>query len=75
MQKGRVTISTDENYVEGTKKIAALWGADAIRDCDGTHLPKNALEIGTRCTTPNSWCVATMRGQTSTRTNCRACCL
>lgn len=26
MQKGRVTISTDENYVEGTKKIAALWG-------------------------------------------------
>lgn len=32
MQKGRVTISTDENYVEGTKKIAALWGADAIRD-------------------------------------------
>lgn len=45
MQKGRVTISTDENYVEGTKKIAALWGADAIRDCDGTHLPKNALEI------------------------------
>lgn len=45
MQKGRVTIPTDENYVEGTKKIAALWGADAIRDCDGTHLPKNALEI------------------------------
>ena len=45
MQKGRVTIPTDENYVEGTKKIAELWGADAVRDCDGTHLPKNALEI------------------------------
>ena len=45
MQKGRVTIPTDENYVEGTKKIADLWGADAVRDCDGTHLPKNALEI------------------------------
>ena len=44
-KKGRVTIPTDENYVEGTKKIAALWGADAVRDCDGTHLPKNALEI------------------------------
>lgn len=43
--KGRVTIPTDENYVEGTKKIAELWGADAVRDCDGTHLPKNALEI------------------------------
>ena len=43
--KGRVTIPTDENYVEGTKEIADLWGADAVRDCDGTHLPKNALEI------------------------------
>ena len=45
MSKGRVTIPTDENYVEGTKKIAALWGADAVRDCDGTHLPKNAKEL------------------------------
>lgn len=26
MRKGRVTIPTDENYVEGTKKIAELWG-------------------------------------------------
>ena len=42
MRKGRVTIPTDENYVEGTLKIADLWGADAVRDCDGTHLPKNA---------------------------------
>ena len=45
MRKGRVTIPTDANYVEGTKKIADLWGADAVRDCDGTTLPKNALEI------------------------------
>ena len=45
MRKGRVTIPTDEHYVEGTKEIADLWGADAVRDCDGTHLPKNALEI------------------------------
>ena len=45
MKKGRVTIPTDENYVEGTKIIAEKWGADAVRDCDGTHLPKNALEI------------------------------
>ena len=45
MNKGRVTIPTDENYVDGTKEIAALWGADAVRDCDGTKLPKNALEI------------------------------
>ncbi len=45
MRKGRVTIPTDENYVEGTRKIAELWGADAVRDCDGTHLPKNAKEL------------------------------
>ena len=45
MSKGRVTIPTDENFVEGTKKVAELWGADAVRDCDGTHLPKNALDI------------------------------
>ena len=45
MRKGRVTIPTDENYVEGTLKIADLWGADAVRDCDGTHLPNNAKEL------------------------------
>lgn len=46
MKKGRVTIPTDENFVEGTKKIAELWGADAVRDCDGTKLPKNAGQFG-----------------------------
>ena len=45
MSKGRITIPTDESFVEGTKEIAALWGADAVRDCDGTKLPENALEI------------------------------
>ncbi len=45
MKKGRVTIPTDESFVEGTKKIAELWGADAVRDCDGTVLPKNASEL------------------------------
>lgn len=43
--KGRVTIPTDESFVEGTKKIAAFWGADAVRDCDGTVLPKNVAEL------------------------------
>ena len=45
MRKGRVTIPTDESFVEGTKKIAELWGADAVRDCDGTVLSQNAREI------------------------------
>lgn len=44
--KGRVTIPTDESFVEGTRVIAKKWGADAVRDCDGTRLPKNAKEFG-----------------------------
>ena len=43
---GRVTIPTDESFVEGTKEIMAKWGADAVRDCDGTRLPANAKELG-----------------------------
>ena len=45
MKKGRITIPTDESFVEGTKAIAALWGADAVRDCDGTELPKNVKKL------------------------------
>lgn len=45
MKKGRVTIPTDKNFIDGTKKYAELWGADAVRDCDGTELPENAREL------------------------------
>ncbi len=45
MSKGFVTIPTDENYVEGTKKFMELWGADAIRDCDGVSLPKDLKQF------------------------------
>lgn len=48
MSKGRVTIPTDESFVEGTKTIAAKWGADAVRDCDGTVLPKNVSELAAK---------------------------
>lgn len=43
--KGFVTIPTDSNFIEGTKKYIDLWGADAVRDCDGVSLPKNAKEL------------------------------
>ena len=43
--KGRVTIPTDESFEEGTKEIVKLWSADAVRDCDGTELPKNVKEL------------------------------
>ena len=36
---GRVTIPTDLDVVPQTLKILKKWGADAIRDCDGTDFP------------------------------------
>lgn len=46
MSKGRFTIPTDESFVEGTKIIAEKWGADAVRDCDGTRLPETPGQFG-----------------------------
>ena len=37
---GRVTIPTDVDVVPETLEIRKLWGADAIRDCDGTDFPE-----------------------------------
>lgn len=37
-RKGRVTIPSESNYLEETKRLMELWGADAIRDSDGTKL-------------------------------------
>ncbi len=36
---GRVTIPTDLDVVPETLEIMKKWGADAIRDCDGTDFP------------------------------------
>ncbi len=38
--RGRVTIPTDVDVVPETLKLLARWGADAIRDCDGTDYPE-----------------------------------
>ena len=37
---GRVTIPTDLDVVPETLEIMKRWGADAIRDCDGTDFPQ-----------------------------------
>ncbi|MGM9589798.1 MAG: 1,3-beta-galactosyl-N-acetylhexosamine phosphorylase [Faecousia sp.] len=37
---GRVTIPTDLDVVPETLEIMKRWGADAIRDCDGTDFPE-----------------------------------
>lgn len=38
--KGLVTIPTDLDVVPGTLELMKRWGADAIRDCDGTDFPE-----------------------------------
>ena len=38
--KGLVTIPTDLDVVPETLELMKRWGADAIRDCDGTDFPK-----------------------------------
>lgn len=45
MSKGFVTIPTDSLFVDGTKKYIEMWGADAVRDCDGVSLPKNVKDF------------------------------
>ena len=42
---GRVTIPTDVDVVEETLELLKRWGADAIRDCDGTDYPEALREV------------------------------
>lgn len=46
MLKGRVTIPTDDTYVDGTKRFIEMWGADSVRDCDGVSLPADVKQFG-----------------------------
>lgn len=43
--KGRVTIPTDVDVIEDTLQIIEQWGADAIRDCDGTAMPEELAKL------------------------------
>ncbi len=62
---GRVTIPTDVDVVPETLELLERWGADAIRDCDGTDYPEalkgvNAKVYSTYYTTrkDNAWAKA-----------------
>ena len=46
MSTGRFTLPSEENFAEKTKELAELWGADAIRNSDGTHLDEDVLALG-----------------------------
>ncbi len=45
-QKGRVTIPTDMDVIEDTVRLSKKWGADAVRDCDGTDFPLELKGLG-----------------------------
>lgn len=65
INKGRVTIPTDVDVIDQTLKTLDYWGADAIRDCDGTDFPQalkdaDAKIYATYYTTrkDNAWALA-----------------
>ena len=45
---GRVTIPTDFDVVPQTLELMERWGADAIRDCDGTDFPPELKDAGAK---------------------------
>ena len=45
---GRVTIPTDVDVIPQTKEMLKKWGADAIRDCDGTDFPQELKDTGAK---------------------------
>lgn len=44
--KGRVTIPTDIDVIQETLELSRRWGADAVRDCDGTDFPIELKDVG-----------------------------
>lgn len=46
--RGRVTIPTNLDVVPQTVEILNRWGADAIRDCDGTEFPEELTNVGAK---------------------------
>ena len=45
---GRVTIPTDVDVVNETLELLKRWGADAVRDCDGTDYPDALRDVDAR---------------------------
>ena len=61
--KGRVTIPTDMDVVKETLEIMNEWGADAIRDCDGTEFPQELRDTGAKVYATYTQQERTMLGQ------------
>lgn len=44
-RRGRVTIPTDLDVIPQTLELMKQWGADAVRDCDGTDFPQELKNV------------------------------
>lgn len=42
---GRVTLPSEQNFLEETKELMERWGADALRDSDGTKLDEDIKQL------------------------------
>lgn len=43
--RGRVTLPSESNFLEQTREMMDRWGADAIRDSDGTKLSDDIKQL------------------------------
>lgn len=48
MNKGRITLPSENNFLKETMEIMDRWGADAIRDSDGTKLPQEIKDLDSK---------------------------
>ena len=46
--KGRVTLPSEGNFLKETKEMMDRWGADALRDSDGTKLPEDVKALNAK---------------------------
>ena len=46
MSHGRFTIPSEANFAKESKELIQRWGADAIRNSDGTQLDEEAIALG-----------------------------
>ena len=47
-RSGQLTIPTDHDVIPETLELMQRWGADALRDCDGTSFPQELSETGAK---------------------------
>lgn len=67
---GRVTIPTNLDVVPETIELMKRWGADAIRDCDGTEFPEELTKTGAKIYATYYTTRKIMSGRRRTRMRC-----